>query len=66
MTKVWWLMRGDVRVGELREYGIDQPTFLCHFVPGPGWEGVSALFEAWAPYRALTRTGVGMRRLSAP
>lgn len=48
MTKVWWLMHGDVRVGELREYGIDQPTFLCHFVPGPGWEGVSALFEAWA------------------
>jgi len=25
---------------------IDQPTFLCHFVPGPGWEMVSALFEA--------------------
>jgi hypothetical protein len=41
-------MRGEVRVGELREYGIDQPTFLCHFLPGPGWGPVSPLFEAWA------------------
>ncbi|MGW1065922.1 hypothetical protein ACWD4F_15575 [Streptomyces aureus] len=41
-------MRGDVRVGELRQYGVDQPTFLCHFVPGPGWEAVRELFEAWA------------------
>ncbi|WP_030177134.1 hypothetical protein [Streptomyces sp. NRRL S-813] len=47
MTRTWWLMRGDVRVGELREYGIDQPTVLCHFLPGPGWEPVSSLFEAW-------------------
>ncbi|WP_330303308.1 MULTISPECIES: hypothetical protein [unclassified Streptomyces] len=41
-------MRGDVRIGELRQYGIDQPTYLCHFVPGPGWEAVRAPFEAWA------------------
>lgn len=41
-------MQGEVRVGELREYGVDQPTFLCHFAPGPGWDGVSGLFEAWA------------------
>jgi hypothetical protein len=41
-------MRGDVRVGELREYEVDQPTFLCHSVPGPGWETVRPLFEAWA------------------
>lgn len=46
--RTWWLMQGDVRVGELREYEIDQPTFLCHFVSGPGWETLSALFEAWA------------------
>ncbi|MFJ8107096.1 hypothetical protein [Streptomyces sp. NPDC096132] len=48
MTSTWWLMQGEVRVGELREQGIDQPTILCHFLPGPGWEPVSALFEAWA------------------
>ncbi|MEV7342829.1 hypothetical protein [Streptomyces sp. NPDC093544] len=48
MTRTWWLMQGEVRVGELREYGVDQPTFLCHFAPGPGWDGVSGLFEAWA------------------
>ncbi|WP_326652209.1 MULTISPECIES: hypothetical protein [unclassified Streptomyces] len=41
-------MQGEVQVGELREYGVDQPTFLCHFVPGPGWEAVQGLFEAWA------------------
>lgn len=39
-------MQREVQVGELREYGIDQPTFLCHFLPGPGWKPVSPLFEA--------------------
>jgi hypothetical protein len=48
VTKTWRLMQGDVRVGELCEYGTDQPTVLCHFSPGPGWEPVSPLFEAWA------------------
>lgn len=48
MTKTWRLMQGEVRVGGLREYGTDQPTILCHFSPGPGWEPVSPLFEAWA------------------
>jgi hypothetical protein len=47
-VRTWWLMRGDVRVGELREHEVDQPTFLCHFVPGPGWETARPLFEAWA------------------
>jgi hypothetical protein len=47
-VKTWRLMRGDIRVGELQEYGVDQPFFLCHFVPGPGWEGARALFGAWA------------------
>ncbi|WP_043679843.1 hypothetical protein [Streptomyces xylophagus] len=46
--RTWRLMHGDIRPGELREYEIDQPMFLCHFVPGPGWESVRALFEAWA------------------
>ncbi|GGS95649.1 hypothetical protein GCM10010270_79530 [Streptomyces violaceus] len=41
-------MRGDVLVGELHEYGIDQPSFLAHFSPGPGWESVRSVFEAWA------------------
>jgi hypothetical protein len=46
-VRTWWLLQGDVRVGKLREYEIDQPTFLCHFMPRPGWEAVSALFGAW-------------------
>lgn len=44
----WRLLRGDVLVGELSEYGCDQPFFLAHFTPGPGWESVRTLFEAWA------------------
>ncbi|MGW2393739.1 hypothetical protein ACWCYK_30190 [Streptomyces lydicamycinicus] len=44
----WQLLRGDVLVGELSEYGCDQPFFLARFTPGPGWESVRALFEAWA------------------
>jgi hypothetical protein len=44
----WRLLRGDVLVGELSEYGCDQPFFLARFTPGPGWESVRALFEAWA------------------
>lgn len=44
----WRLLRGDVVVGELREYGCDQPYFLAHFTPGPGWESVRTFFEAWA------------------
>ncbi|WP_369250995.1 hypothetical protein [Streptomyces sp. R41] len=48
MTETWRLMQGDVLIGELRQYGFDQPTYLCHFVPGPGWEAVKGLFEAWA------------------
>lgn len=47
----WRLLRGDVVVGELSEYGCDQPFSLAHFTPGPGWEGVRSLFEAWAALR---------------
>lgn len=44
----WRLLRGDVLVGELSEYGCDQPYFLALFTPGPGWGSVRALFKAWA------------------
>lgn len=44
----WRLLRGDVLVGELSEYGCDQPFFLARFTPGPGWGSVQVLFEAWA------------------
>ncbi|MEV4870396.1 hypothetical protein [Streptomyces syringium] len=33
-------MQGDTPIGELREYAVDQPMFLCRFVPDPGWEAV--------------------------
>ncbi|MFF0137649.1 hypothetical protein ACFYRN_14590 [Streptomyces sp. NPDC005227] len=51
MPSTWWRMRGEARVGELRQYGVDQPTFLCLLAPGPGWDDVRALFEAWAAVR---------------
>ncbi|MYW68418.1 hypothetical protein GTY65_30730 [Streptomyces sp. SID8379] len=47
MTR-WHLLRGDILIGELSEYGCDQPFFLARFTPGPGWESVRALFEASA------------------
>ncbi|MEU2718049.1 hypothetical protein [Streptomyces sp. NPDC007205] len=53
----WWLTQGDTRIGELRQYAIDQPTFLCRFIPGPGWEGVRALFESWAALRGPDTDG---------
>ncbi|MFJ6636779.1 hypothetical protein ACIQMR_36275 [Streptomyces sp. NPDC091376] len=46
----WQILQGDALVGELSEYGCDQPFFLARFTPGPGWESVRALFEAWATY----------------
>ncbi|MEU3218213.1 hypothetical protein [Streptomyces sp. NPDC006971] len=44
----WQLMQGDTLIGELNEHGCDQPFFLAHFSPGPGWESVRPLFEAFA------------------
>ncbi|GAA3798032.1 hypothetical protein GCM10022403_034860 [Streptomyces coacervatus] len=38
-------------IGELSEYGCDQPFFLARFSAGPGWESVRALFEASAALR---------------
>ncbi len=48
MNGTWWLMQGDTRIGELRQYAVDQPVYLCQFVPGPGWEAVRSRFENWA------------------
>ncbi|MFE7757197.1 hypothetical protein [Streptomyces sp. NPDC057429] len=44
----WQLLQGNVLLGELSEYGVDQPYFLARFTPGPGWESVRESFEAWA------------------
>ncbi|MFE2179489.1 hypothetical protein [Streptomyces sp. NPDC059455] len=57
MTATWWLMQGESAVGELRQYGVDQPVFLCHFTPGPGWETVRAQFEAWSALRGQDPDG---------
>ncbi|WP_328940635.1 hypothetical protein OG259_02415 [Streptomyces sp. NBC_00250] len=46
----WRLLHGHILVGELSEYDCDQPFFLARFTPGPGWESVRALFEAWAAF----------------
>ncbi|MEV8596211.1 hypothetical protein [Streptomyces sp. NPDC052012] len=48
MSGTWRLMRGDELVGSLAVYDIDMPHYLCAFSPGPGWEPVRPLFEAWA------------------
>ena len=52
----WHLLRGDILIGELSEYGCDQPFFLARFTPGPGWESVRALFEASGALRVRNVT----------
>ena len=51
MSATWWLMQGEATVGELRQYGVDQPVFLCHFTPGPAWENARDKFESWSALR---------------
>lgn len=62
----WRLLRGDVLVGELSEYGCDQPFFLARFTPGPGGESVRALFEAWAAFRGPDPDGARFVALAKP
>ncbi|MHC5908580.1 hypothetical protein ACVNF4_32570 [Streptomyces sp. S6] len=66
MAGRWWLMRGDIRIGELREYEIDQPTFLCRFTPGPGWEAVRTWFEHWETLRGPDPDGSRTMRVVKP
>jgi hypothetical protein len=40
------LMRGDVQLGVLTLYDLDQPWFYCHFEPEPAFEQVRPLFAA--------------------
>ncbi|MFF5252572.1 hypothetical protein ACFY4K_11050 [Streptomyces leeuwenhoekii] len=65
MTR-WQLLHGDVLVGELSEYDCDQPFFLARFAPGPGWEGVRSLFEAWAAYEGPDPDGLRFVALVKP
>lgn len=65
MTR-WRLLREDVLVGELSEYGCDQPFFLAHFTPGPGWESVRPLFEALAAYSGPDPDGLRFVALAKP
>ncbi|MFC8587359.1 hypothetical protein ACFUGD_22830 [Streptomyces sp. NPDC057217] len=53
----WRLLRGDVLIGELREYDRDHPYFLARFTPGPGWDAVKPLFEARAARKGPDPTG---------
>ncbi|WP_435207040.1 hypothetical protein, partial [Streptomyces sp. bgisy104] len=65
MTR-WQLLQGDVLVGELSEYGCDQSFFLARFSPGPGWESVRPLFEAWAACRGPDPDGLRFVALAKP
>ena len=51
MSGTWRLMRGDELVGSLSVSEIDMPHYLCDFSPGPAWEPIRPLFEAWAGMR---------------
>ncbi|MFB7407419.1 hypothetical protein ACFCZ2_09615 [Streptomyces sp. NPDC056202] len=62
----WQLLQGDVLLGELSEYGCDQPFFLAHFTPGPGWEDVRLLFERMAAYRGPDPDGLRFVAMAKP
>ncbi|MFI5982355.1 hypothetical protein ACIBEA_15910 [Streptomyces sp. NPDC051555] len=47
----WRLMRGPRLVGDLYQYAIDMPWFVCRFVPGPGWPEIRGLYEAFAQWQ---------------
>ncbi|MFF2012913.1 hypothetical protein ACFVWY_28080 [Streptomyces sp. NPDC058195] len=62
----WRLMQGDTLIGELSEHGCDQPFFLMHFSPGPGWESVRALFEGLAALTGPDPDGSRFVRVARP
>ncbi|MEU7123039.1 hypothetical protein [Streptomyces zaomyceticus] len=62
----WQLLQGGVLVGELSEYGCDQPFFLARFIAGPGWESVRPSFEALAAYGGPDPDGLRIVALARP
>lgn len=65
-TTRWRLLREEVLIGELSEYGCDRPYSLAHFTPGPGWENVRPLFEAWAARRGTDPDGAASAAPTGP
>ncbi|MFE9559420.1 hypothetical protein ACFYOD_39110 [Streptomyces sp. NPDC006703] len=45
-TAAYEVWHGDLLVGELWDVSVDQPWFLCRFVPGAGWDELGPLFAA--------------------
>ncbi|WP_232246663.1 hypothetical protein [Kitasatospora mediocidica] len=62
----WRLMQGDVLLGELSEYGCDQPFFLARFSPGPGWESAEGLFGALTTLSGPDPDGSQAARVMTP
>ena len=52
-TAAYEVWHGDSLVGALWDVSVDQPWFLCRFVPGAGWDALSALFAAQEEARRL-------------
>jgi len=57
MTPEYKLMKEDVLLEELFDQTVDQPWFICHFVPTPEFESVRTLFEE-NQFDELLRQGV--------
>jgi len=51
------LMKSDILLGELFDQYVDQPWFICDFVPTREFESVRALFET-NQFEELLRQGV--------
>ncbi|MFJ6478687.1 MULTISPECIES: hypothetical protein [unclassified Streptomyces] len=45
-TAAYEVWHGDTLVGALWDVHVDQPWFLCRFVPAAGWDELGPLFAA--------------------
>ncbi|MEU1202686.1 hypothetical protein ABZ446_41620 [Streptomyces sp. NPDC005813] len=45
-TPAFEVWHGESMVGQLWDVSVDQPWFLCRFVPGAGWSELSPLLAA--------------------
>ncbi|MBT2452128.1 hypothetical protein J7F03_34740 [Streptomyces sp. ISL-43] len=69
MQPTWRLMHGPNLVGDLHQYAVDMPWFICRFVPGPDWPAVRELYEAfaqWQDRREADPEGIGLLEFLGP
>lgn len=62
-------MHGPNLVGDLHQYAVDMPWFICRFIPGPDWPVARELYEAFAQRqdrREADPEGIGLHEVLGP